>query len=117
MCVHHAYPLQAALVTSDHIVTVSQAYAWEIALGAQGMGLASLLQQRMADLTGIVNGIDTREWDPRTDPYLAKNYSTGGYEETSSHLIAFVFFILHNFATSLQRVDQEDDIHRSGHIS
>lgn len=69
--------LQAALVTCDHIFTVSQAYAWEIALGPQGMGLGGLLKQRMAELTGIVNGIDTREWDPRTDPYLAANYSAG----------------------------------------
>ncbi|GLI58561.1 hypothetical protein VaNZ11_000308, partial [Volvox africanus] len=100
--------LKAALVTSDRLVTVSPAYAWEITAGQgepgeaskeiqragaagkgaptgrggcgnedHGMGLGSLLQQRAADLSGIVNGIDTSEWDPRTDPYLPRNYHEG----------------------------------------
>ncbi|GIL71026.1 hypothetical protein Vretifemale_1669 [Volvox reticuliferus] len=107
--------LKAALVTSDRLVTVSPAYAWEITAGLKisgtadggadgmsrevqrrgvsgnggatgrgrcdredhGMGLGSLLRQRAADLSGIVNGIDTSEWDPRTDPYLPRNYHEG----------------------------------------
>ncbi|KAG2499011.1 hypothetical protein HYH03_003197 [Edaphochlamys debaryana] len=42
-----------------------------------GMGLTRLLRQRAAELRGIVNGIDTAEWDPRTDPYLPRNYHEG----------------------------------------
>ncbi len=74
-------------MTSDALVTVSQAYAWEVCGGVKGdagaaghgMGLSSLLRQRSADLRGIVNGIDTKEWDPRTDPYIPHNYHEGGY--------------------------------------
>jgi hypothetical protein len=43
----------------------------------QGMGLTSLLRQRTAELSGIVNGIDPAEWDPRTDPYIPRNYHEG----------------------------------------
>jgi glycogen synthase len=42
-----------------------------------GMGLGALLRQRVAALSGIVNGIDAAEWDPRTDPYIPRNYHEG----------------------------------------
>ncbi|KXZ41848.1 hypothetical protein GPECTOR_263g678 [Gonium pectorale] len=88
--------LKAALVTSDRLLTVSPAYAAEICdegssssasgassgsggSGQAGCGLSSLLRQRAADLAGIVNGIDPREWDPRTDPYIPRNYHEGPY--------------------------------------
>ncbi|KAG2439232.1 hypothetical protein HXX76_004594 [Chlamydomonas incerta] len=71
--------MKAAMVTCDKLVTVSPAYAWEVCdeKGEQGMGLTSLLRQRMGDLLGIVNGIDVGEWDPRTDPYIPRNYHEG----------------------------------------
>src|SRR5690606_32584526 len=40
-----------------------------------GMGLDGLLNSRAADLSGIVNGIDTGVWDPAADPLLAGVYS------------------------------------------
>jgi starch synthase len=33
------------------------------------------LRNRWADVTGILNGIDQRVWDPATDPHLAPTYS------------------------------------------
>ncbi|RMF33482.1 MAG: glycosyltransferase, partial [Alphaproteobacteria bacterium] len=40
-----------------------------------GMGLEGVLRARRADLTGILNGIDTRIWDPETDPAIHRTYS------------------------------------------
>lgn len=70
--------LKAGLYYADHLTTVSPTYAEEIQTEALGFGLQGLLTHRSADLTGILNGIDPKEWNPATDanipkPYDAKN--------------------------------------------
>lgn len=67
--------LKAGLQFADAITTVSPTYAREIQTAAAGMGLDGLLRYRARRLTGILNGIDTRQWDPATDPYLATTYA------------------------------------------
>ena len=37
-------------------------------------GLHSILLERSADLIGVLNGIDTKEYNPQTDPAIAVNY-------------------------------------------
>jgi len=68
--------LKAALFYADHITTVSPNYAKEIQQEALGFGMQGLLKSRSDDLTGILNGIDTEEWDPSRDRYLARKYSS-----------------------------------------
>jgi starch synthase len=68
--------LKAALFYADHITTVSPNYAKEIQQEALGFGLQGLLTTRRDDLTGILNGIDTDEWDPARDKFLVKQYSS-----------------------------------------
>ncbi|MDD3884617.1 MAG: glycogen synthase GlgA [Gallionella sp.] len=67
--------LKAGLFYADHITTVSPTYAREIQDEALGFGMQGLLATRQADLTGILNGIDTDEWNPGKDKLLAKTYS------------------------------------------
>ena len=67
--------LKAGLQYADAITTVSPTYADEIRTPAFGMGLDGLLRGRGPAVQGIVNGIDTAEWDPATDPHLAARYS------------------------------------------
>lgn len=67
--------IKAGLIYSDQISTVSPTYAREIQTEAFGMGLQGLLQQRSAQLTGILNGIDEVHWNPRADPYLPAHYN------------------------------------------
>jgi starch synthase len=67
--------LKAGLQSAWAITTVSPTYAQEIRTPEFGMGLDGLINQRAADVHGIVNGIDTSEWDPQTDPHLAARYS------------------------------------------
>jgi starch synthase len=66
--------LKAGLYYADAITTVSPSYAAEIQTDAEGMGLAGLLRDRAADLTGILNGIDTAAWDPAHDAHLPFAY-------------------------------------------
>ncbi len=68
--------LKAALFYADHITTVSPNYAIEIQKEALGFGLQGLLTTRRKDLTGILNGIDTVEWDPARDKHIAKRFSS-----------------------------------------
>jgi starch synthase len=43
-------------------------------------GFDGILRGRRDDLFGILNGIDTREWDPSTDPALPRPFSAGNLE-------------------------------------
>jgi len=54
---------------------VSPTYAREILTPEFGCGLEGLLQARSGDLSGILNGIDCRIWNPSNDSYLASSYS------------------------------------------
>ncbi|HEY0707061.1 MAG TPA: glycogen synthase GlgA [Polyangia bacterium] len=68
-------PLKAALVHSTMLSTVSPTYAREIQTGEFGCGLDGVLAGRSGDLRGILNGIDTDEWDPTRDPYLPVGFN------------------------------------------
>jgi starch synthase len=68
--------LKAGIIFADKLTTVSHSYAEEITTPEFGMGLEGLLAQRRADLVGILNGIDTRFWDPQGDETLDMNYSS-----------------------------------------
>ena len=67
--------LKAGIFYADQISTVSPTYALEIQTETFGFGLQGLLQVRSKDITGILNGIDTDEWNPQADPYLPNAYS------------------------------------------
>ena len=67
--------LKAGLEAASAITTVSPTYAREIRSSAFGMGLEGLIVSRGERVSGIVNGIDTAQWDPATDPALAAPYS------------------------------------------
>jgi starch synthase len=69
--------LKAGLALADRITTVSPTYAAEIRTPEGGMGFDGLLRQRADVLTGILNGIDPKIWDPVTDAHLAARFDTG----------------------------------------
>ncbi|TXI18728.1 MAG: glycogen synthase GlgA [Nitrosomonas sp.] len=68
--------LKAGLYYTDRITTVSAHYAHEIQTEPLGFGLQGLLSARHNDLTGITNGIAINQWNPETDAYLIKNYTS-----------------------------------------
>lgn len=67
--------LKTGIAYADALTTVSPTYAKEIQGERLGMGLDGMLRQRKGTLVGILNGVDTLEWDPRTDRHLASRYS------------------------------------------
>ena len=66
--------LKAGIQYADRLTTVSPTYAREIQTAEFGCGLDGLLRSRAGVLCGILNGIDTRIWDPATDVHLAQRY-------------------------------------------
>ncbi len=68
-------PLKGGLAFSDAINTVSQRYSREMLTQEYGCGLDGFLRDHEFRLSGILNGVDTEEWNPASDPYLATNYS------------------------------------------
>jgi starch synthase len=66
--------LRAGLRAADRITTVSPTYAVEILRPEFGMGLEDVLNERSAELIGILNGVDYSVWSPDRDPFIAEHY-------------------------------------------
>jgi len=66
--------LKGGLVHAGALTTVSPTYAREIQTAEFGAGMDGLLRQRSGALSGILNGIDTAEWNPAADQHLAVRY-------------------------------------------
>lgn len=67
--------LKAGILFSDIISTVSPTYAKEIQTKEFGAGMEGVLSTRKEDLYGVLNGIDTHIWNPKTDKFIPKNYT------------------------------------------
>ena len=70
------FPLPMGLATADAIVAVSPAYALEMLTPEYGCGLQDFLRGRAGIISGILNGIDTGEYDPSNDPALPRNFNS-----------------------------------------
>jgi starch synthase len=69
--------LKGGVVFADAITTVSPTYAKEIQTPEFGCGLDGLLRDRADRVTGILNGVDYREWSPDVDRHLPARFSAG----------------------------------------
>ena len=67
--------LQQGIFSADLINTVSPNYAREILTKKYGEGLEKCLLERREQVFGVLNGIDEKKFNPRTDPDLKLNYS------------------------------------------
>ena len=65
-----ASTLKAAIVYCDRVTTVSKTHANELLTYEGSFGLHSILYLNRDKFSGILNGIDTDEWNPLTDPHL-----------------------------------------------
>ena len=67
--------MKGGIVAADKITTVSPTYSQEIQTAYYGERLDGLLRSRVDNLTGILNGIDTDEYNTETDPLIPANYT------------------------------------------
>lgn len=67
--------LKRGLLYADAITTVSPTHAIEVLTPEYAEGLEDALQKVRGKLSGILNGIDTDEFDPSSDPIIKQRYS------------------------------------------
>lgn len=73
--------LKGGIVYADAVTTVSATYAEEIKTPFYGEALDGLMNARSNDLCGIVNGLDYTDWNPETDPRIAKNFNIENFRK------------------------------------
>ncbi|MBU1937648.1 glycogen synthase GlgA [bacterium] len=67
--------LKTGILFANKLNAVSPTYAREIQGSEEyGYGFQGILQERAADLVGILNGLDVDIWNPRSDSDIAVNY-------------------------------------------
>jgi starch synthase len=67
--------LKGGILFADRLTTVSPRYAAEIQTPEFGCGLEGVIQARVDDLSGLINGVDTAVWNPATDKLIPARYS------------------------------------------
>ena len=72
--------MKGAIECADVVTTVSPTYAKEILDPWYSHGLDTILKERSFKLRGILNGIDTVNYDPATDRNIFKNYSAADFK-------------------------------------
>ncbi|MBE6933293.1 MAG: glycogen synthase [Ruminococcaceae bacterium] len=73
--------MKAAIETADRVTTVSETYAKELLYPYYAHGLDGILQANSYKLSGIINGIDTKVFSPKTDKALFVNYDVQSVQE------------------------------------
>ncbi len=73
--------LKGALLSSDMITTVSSTYATELTFPYYSHGLSPIIAEHSFKLEGIVNGINTDIFNPKTDSALVCNYDITSFKE------------------------------------
>lgn len=70
---------------ADAVTTVSPTYAREILTPEFGHGLDGLLRSRAHLLSGILNGIDYRQWNPAADRFIEPRYDAEHLSQKQAH--------------------------------
>lgn len=80
--------MRRGILYADAVNTVSETYAREILTKEFGEGLDRLLAEVRSKLFGVVNGIDTEEFNPAADRLLAQNYDVNSLEKRAKNKLA-----------------------------
>jgi len=80
--------MRRGILFADAIVTVSPTYVKEILSPQYGEHLEGVLKERRDHLFGILNGINTKLFNPSTDPLLKTRYSVREISQRKSNKTA-----------------------------
>ena len=67
--------LREGIEYADVMTTVSPTFAREMLRGNYGPHVTGMLNRRKNKIIGILNGIDTTLWNPRTDRHIPRRYT------------------------------------------
>jgi len=77
--------VKAAIECCDLVNTVSPTYAEEIKTSEFAIGLETCIYENAQKLTGIMNGIDYKFYDPKKDKELFENYDVKTLEKKAAN--------------------------------
>lgn len=80
--------MKAGIVYSDAVTTVSRTYADEIKTNYYGENLHGIIRDHEYKISGIVNGIDYKLFNPKTDINIKANYDIKTLEKKKLNKIA-----------------------------
>ena len=80
--------MKGGIVFADEVTTVSPTYSQEIQTAYYGERLDGLLRSRVDHLNGILNGIDTTEYDPEHDPSIVQTYTAETFDKKVENKLA-----------------------------
>jgi len=81
--------LKAGIIASDRVNTVSPSYAQEIQADDFGCGLAHVLRDNRAKLSGILNAIDYNVWSPSGDKLIYSQYDEDSLDKKADGKMSF----------------------------
>ncbi|WP_293010182.1 MULTISPECIES: glycogen synthase GlgA [unclassified Oscillibacter] len=67
--------LKGAILCADAVTAVSPSYAEELKYAYFAHGMESVMRRCAYKLSGVLNGIDMKRYDPAADPLIAKNFA------------------------------------------
>lgn len=80
--------MKAGIIYSDLLTTVSPGYCEEIVEPLKSFGMSSLIEQRRNGMIGILNGIDTKSYDPAKDGVLEYPFDVKSIEDKKKNRTA-----------------------------
>jgi starch synthase len=113
--------LKTGIMAADKVNTVSKTHARELMADHNGFGgIGSIIDWcRHNDFSGIVNGLDTEVWDPKTDPHLGQNYDLATVTEGKKvnrdamlHLLGIDTFFNGPLFSSITRLSSQKGVDR-----
>jgi starch synthase len=69
--------LKAGIVGATQATTVSPGHARELEVDETSFGLGGIIRGLFRPIVGVLNGIDTDDWNPGRDPGLPKAFTAG----------------------------------------
>ena len=82
--------LKAGIAFCDALVTVSETYAKEIQTKEFGCGLDGFLRVNKHKLNGVLNGINTKIFNPKTDKYLTYAFDKNSLSDKYKNKVDFI---------------------------
>lgn len=82
--------MKAGLIYADKLTTVSKTYSKEILTPENGFHMDGVLREHQGKLSGILNGANYEEWNPKTDRKIKTQYgprSLKGKQECKKSLL------------------------------
>ncbi len=82
--------MKGAIVACDRLTTVSPSYAEEIKYPFYAHGLHNIIKENSYKLSGIINGIDYKQFNPYRDKALAVRYSRNSWQKKEDNKLALM---------------------------